>query len=169
MSFAGLVPDYGCLTRPAQSDGDDTTSGADAMNYSTVASYPNMAAGHVIWANNSFNVCEFNSTVCPEYTFDGSANSVVTEWKLVCDRKWIKPTTTSVQMAGVLVGAILAGHLGDMYGRKNTNFSFFLIHMVLNIIAGFSSSWQMFLVLRFFIGFCIDVPGAPLLYRLLYW
>ncbi|KAK3778916.1 hypothetical protein RRG08_013177 [Elysia crispata] len=116
MSFAGLVPDYGCLTRPAQSD--DTTSGADAMNYSTVASYPNMAAGHVIWANDSFNVCEFYSTVCPEYTFDESANSIVSEWKLVCDRKWIKTTITLVQMIGVLVGAILAGHLGDMYGWK---------------------------------------------------
>ncbi|GFS15325.1 solute carrier family 22 member 21 [Elysia marginata] len=158
MSFAGLIPDYDCLTHTTSASADDIFSEDQTQtpNYSTAATYSNgTSVDHVTWSNDTLNVCTVNSTVCWQYMFRGSANSVVSQWNLVCDRKWIKPVITSVQMAGVLVGAVLAGHLGDMFGRKRTNFGFFLLHMFLNVIAGFSTSWEMFMVLRFCIGFCI--------------
>ncbi|RUS84386.1 hypothetical protein EGW08_007848, partial [Elysia chlorotica] len=147
MAFAGLVPDFRCLTETEE----------DGFVYSTEATltYTNLTADQAGGNNSLLNSCSVNSTECSEYRFQGSARSVVTEWDLVCDLKWVKPTITSVQMAGVLVGAVLAGQAGDMFGRRTTNFGFFLLQTVFNIVAGFSISWQMFISLRFFIGFTI--------------
>ncbi|KAK3737339.1 hypothetical protein RRG08_067403 [Elysia crispata] len=146
MAFAGLVPKFRCLT--------DTEE--EGVDHPTAVIYDNLTLGQM-WRNDSssMDVCDINSTECSQYQFQGSARSVVSEWDLVCDLKWVKPTITSVQMAGVLVGAVLAGQSGDMFGRRTTNFGFFLLQMIFNIVAGFSVSWQMFIILRFFIGFTI--------------
>ncbi|XP_005094751.1 solute carrier family 22 member 7-like [Aplysia californica] len=128
MSYSGLIPDYRCLI------GDDVDN--------TTQRY----------LNNNLNVCEVNGTSCTSYHFYGSSKTVISEWDIVCDLKWAKPTITSVQMGGVLLGAILAGQMSDTLGRKNSLYSFVTFHIVLNVVAAFSVSWIMFAVLRFFIG-----------------
>ncbi|GFO11523.1 solute carrier family 22 member 21 [Plakobranchus ocellatus] len=137
MAFAGLVPKFRCVVEEEE-----------------LQDYPVTVSN---FTNHSFPLdkCSVNGTVCTTYQFLSDARSAVTEWDLVCDLKWVKPTITSIQMAGVLVGAVLAGQSGDMFGRRGTNFGFFLVHTVFNVIAGFSTSWQMFIALRFLIGFCI--------------
>ena len=55
-------------------------------------------------------------------------------------------------MGGLLIGCILAGQLGDLFGRKPTYFLSLCVLLVSNLIAAFSVSWQMFAILRFFIG-----------------
>ena len=55
-------------------------------------------------------------------------------------------------MFGVLVGAAATGHIADLIGRKPTFFATIVLLIVLNVIAYFSSSWQMFAVMRFLIG-----------------
>ena len=77
------------------------------------------------------------------------------QWNLVCDLRWMKATITSVQFGGVLTGAILGGQSGDYFGRKKTIYGAYLLHAVLNVIAAFSTSWQMFAVMRFLIGIMI--------------
>lgn len=84
--------------------------------------------------------------------FDPSINTIVSEWDLVCDWDWVMSTITTVQMFGLLIGAFVSGQIGDLYGRKPTYFLSLLILLVFNIIATFSNSWQMFAVVRFFIG-----------------
>ena len=70
------------------------------------------------------------------------------QWDLVCDKSWIPNVATSVQMAGVLVGAVASGQLGDLVGRKWTHYVTLVLNVILNVVEGFSTSWQMFAVLR---------------------
>lgn len=101
------------------------------------------------------NVCHVNGSECSGHVFHGDDVTVIAEWDLVCGRRWVKSTITSVQMAGVLLGAVLAGQLGDRFGRRKSLYSFVSLHILLNVIAAVSTSWVMFAVLRFFLGICM--------------
>ena len=74
------------------------------------------------------------------------------QWDLVCDRKWIVATITTIQMSGVLTGNFVAGHLGDWIGRKPTYFLALIILIVFNVVAYFSVSWEMYAAARFMLG-----------------
>ena len=75
------------------------------------------------------------------------------QWSLVCDRKWISQTITTIQMAGILVGGLLCGHIADGVGRKPTRWIAYGILCVCNLASFFSVNWLMFAILRFGIGF----------------
>ena len=130
MSFAGLVPDYHCLS-------DNITDSV---------------------SNQTLNVCDVNGTSCSRYQFQSHDVTVVTEWNLLCDQKWAKQFLTSGQMVGVLIGCLAAGQISDTFGRKVSLFGFNLYHIVVNFIAAFSVSWYMFAVMRFLIG--IGIGGV---------
>uniref|UniRef100_A0A0B7AZ05 Major facilitator superfamily (MFS) profile domain-containing protein n=1 Tax=Arion vulgaris TaxID=1028688 RepID=A0A0B7AZ05_9EUPU len=129
MSFAGLVPKWHCLSLNEVNTDNETLS---ACSLST-----NVTGG---------------STICEGYHFLGPFNTIISEWSLVCDMRWVKATVTSIQMTGVLVGNLLSGQMSAFLGRKKTTYFFVLEHAVSNIIAAFSVNWQMFAVCRFFIG-----------------
>ena len=61
-------------------------------------------------------------------------------------------TITTIQMGGVLIGCFVAGHLGDLIGRKPTYFLSILMLVVFNIVAYFSVSWEMYAAVRFMLG-----------------
>ncbi|XP_059156124.1 organic cation/carnitine transporter 2-like isoform X2 [Physella acuta] len=133
VSFAGVIPPYYCTTT-----NDNTTT--RAANQS----------GHDV-----MNVCDVNGTSCTDFLFQSSPRTIISEWSLVCSLKWVKSLIVSIQMAGVLVGAAVAGQTGDTYGRKNTIYGFFLLQMALSLTSAFSVTWEMFCALRFFIGVSI--------------
>lgn len=105
-------------------------------------------------SNETFdNVCHpENSTECNGYVFSDDMNTVVNEWNLVCDTKWIAALITTIQMSGVLVGCFISGHLADLLGRKPTFFLSLLILIVFNVVAYFSVNWQMYAAIRFILG-----------------
>lgn len=146
MSFAGLVPDYNCV---APDDGSNNQR-----------LYFNNSHENITIA--TMNICAVNGTSCSRYDFIGDANTIITEWDLVCDRKLAKQIVTSLQMGGVLFGALLAGQITDMFGRKKAFFGFQLFHIIMNCFAAYSVSWVMFGVLRFFIGIGIGAILIPL-------
>ncbi|GFO12742.1 solute carrier family 22 member 4-like [Plakobranchus ocellatus] len=76
-------------------------------------------------------------------------------WHLVCDRLWLKATITSAQMFGVMLGSVLSGLSGDYFGRKKSTYVALFLQAGLNVIAVFSSTWQMFIAFRFLIGITI--------------
>ena len=80
---------------------------------------------------------------------------MVSEWGLVCDHKWAPSVIFTVQMVGVLLGAYIAGHLGDSVGRRACLYGMVGLHGIANLIAVFSPSWQVFTVFRFFIGVAV--------------
>ena len=79
------------------------------------------------------------------------------QWDLLCDMSWVPQTITSIQMAGVLTGNVLAGQIADLIGRKSPLFLAIASLVVLNIAAAFSTSWLMFAILRFFMGFSVGI------------
>ena len=58
----------------------------------------------------------------------------------------------SVQMAGLLVGAVITGQLADLVGRKKVLFGEYFLLIVFWFCTGFAGNWQMYAALRFFVG-----------------
>ncbi|XP_069105094.1 solute carrier family 22 member 6-A-like [Argopecten irradians] len=138
MSYVGVIPDWWC-------------------DYSI-----NRTDNHVTdipFTHSSYQKCSppVNSTSssCSQHRFQKDMYNIVNEWDLVCDRELITSTITTIQMAGLFVSGFFSGHFADAYGRKPIYFLSLLSLVVLNVIAAYSVSWQMFAVLRFFIGFAI--------------
>ncbi|XP_064639521.1 organic cation/carnitine transporter 2-like [Lineus longissimus] len=102
--------------------------------------------------NNTMNQCTPEGIVCPgrEYTLDLS--SVVTEWDLVCDQDWIPDAISSIQMAGVVVGAFSVGQLSDLFGRKRVLYIVYFGILSGTLTSAFSVTWHMFAALRFVVG-----------------
>jgi MFS family permease len=58
----------------------------------------------------------------------------------------------SMQTFGMLAGALAAGQLSDLFGRKPPYFAGLLCLLISNLIAYFSVNWIMFAIDRLFIG-----------------
>ena len=78
--------------------------------------------------------------------------SLLLQWNLICDRKWISQTITTIQMAGLLAGALFWGHVSDGIGRKPTFYLNVLLLGTFNLVSYFSVSWVMFAAMRCGIG-----------------
>uniref|UniRef100_A0A0B6ZUU4 Major facilitator superfamily (MFS) profile domain-containing protein n=1 Tax=Arion vulgaris TaxID=1028688 RepID=A0A0B6ZUU4_9EUPU len=146
MSYASYAPEWCCVPKDVQVDSSCELS---ILSFSQNASTPSYRKTH--------ESCQLNSTECSRRMFMSSdgASTAVTEWDLVCDQQWVGSALSSIQMGGVMVGAFISGSLSDLFGRKKVHFSAILIHALLNLGAGFSNSWIMFAVFRFFIGAAI--------------
>ncbi|KAI8782224.1 solute carrier family 22 member 7, partial [Biomphalaria glabrata] len=128
MAFAGNVPNWECVS--------NETKNLSQSDFNV----------------SRFKQCFLEGVPCQHYEFDNSALTVVNQWSLVCDLSWVPATVISIQMAGVLLGNMVSGHLSDQFGRKRTLYGFLVWHSLCNVVAAFSVSWQMFAVCRFFIG-----------------
>src|SRR3954447_16919004 len=59
----------------------------------------------------------------------------------------------NLQMAGMLIGGIIWGIMGDKKGRLSVLFGSILIYSIANIANGFATSITQYAVLRFIAGF----------------
>ncbi|XP_070790028.1 organic cation/carnitine transporter 2-like isoform X2 [Pituophis catenifer annectens] len=87
-----------------------------------------------------------------EFSREYYDNTIVTEWKLVCDNDWKAPLTVSLLFVGVLLGSFISGQLSDRFGRKNVLFVTMGIQTAFSFIQVFSTSWEMFSVLFLIVG-----------------
>ncbi|XP_033760155.1 solute carrier family 22 member 5-like [Pecten maximus] len=146
MAFGGAVPGWECVYEVS----NIYTNQSVSMNIST---------NDANFFNSSYQQCHppENATAdkCIEFRFEANMNTVVNEWALVCDKDSLTSTITTVQMAGLLISGVVSGHMADIIGRKPTFFISLLIMTIFNVLAGFSVSWEMFAILRFFLGFGI--------------
>ena len=104
------------------------------------------------------NECPANRAAkCTEITFETDGEStVVSEWSLICDSASLGPAVMSVFMFGVLVGALIMGLLADALGRRKTLFYCTVSIMIVNSLSGLSSSFPVYLFLRFVDGFFVS-------------
>ncbi|KAK7500412.1 hypothetical protein BaRGS_00008319 [Batillaria attramentaria] len=139
MSFAGATPDWWCLL------GNPAENGSDITNDSVSGRWN---------GTDLLKSCYVNGSRCPAYRFDKSMRTVVGEWSLVCDQKWVSSTITSVQMAGVLLGALVAGQAADIWGRKKTSILMLIGQVLFSLVNAFSPDWIVFIITRCGAGFC---------------
>ncbi|XP_045921336.1 solute carrier family 22 member 7-like [Micropterus dolomieu] len=105
---------------------------------------------------NSSNSANLPTIHCQSgWVYDNSTftSTLATEWDLVCDRKSLTKTTSSVFFFGVMIGAIAFGYLCDKYGRKNTLLASYIMAIVFGFCSAFANSYVLFAVLRFLTGF----------------
>ncbi|KAK3093609.1 hypothetical protein FSP39_018059 [Pinctada imbricata] len=126
MAFAGATPDWWC-----ESPNYD-------LNISSLV--PNLTIAIRTKALCNVNISG-STHACPSTTFTSKMNTIVSEWNLVCDKKWIPATISTIQMSGVLISGLLSGQFADIAGRKPTYFASLVILSLANILAGFSNSW----------------------------
>lgn len=58
----------------------------------------------------------------------------------------------TIQVAGILLGNVVAGQLGDLVGRKPPFYSSIVIILVSTLVGFISKEWITFAVSRFFVG-----------------
>lgn len=121
--------------------------------------------------------CVSNSTVCiinqtmtsdnyakcsmqrSEWKFtENNDYSIITQFDIYCDRKWIIHLTTSALFIGWGMGSLLFGWIADNYGRKVTLFPSLLGVIILNFLTAFSPNAFIFTLGRLLIG--IFISGA---------
>ncbi|KAK8788145.1 hypothetical protein V5799_022079 [Amblyomma americanum] len=78
--------------------------------------------------------------------------SIVGEWNLVCDRRWLMSVLTACYMAGSLLIMPFVGTAADRLGRRPVLGFSLSILIVSGILLAFSSTLFMFASLRFFIS-----------------
>ncbi|XP_005090964.1 solute carrier family 22 member 5 [Aplysia californica] len=92
---------------------------------------------------------------CSAVAFVEGSSTVVTEWGLICDKAWVPSVIISVQMVGVFVGSVLSGAVGDRLGRKVSLYGHISLHTLVHLVIIFSTSWEMYAALNFFIGVAV--------------
>ncbi|XP_046568840.1 organic cation transporter protein-like [Haliotis rubra] len=131
MSFAGTAPDWWCVP-----ERDPSVNGT-SVNYMN---------------NVTSSFCPPSGNITCHFVYSQDRNTVTNEWDLICERSLFRPLITSIQMGGVLIGAFFGGQSADVLGRKWTFYISLVLHAGFNLVAAFSTSWQMFAAMRFLIG-----------------
>ncbi|KAK0139508.1 Solute carrier family 22 member 7 [Merluccius polli] len=81
--------------------------------------------------------------------------TIVTEWDLVCSRKGLDKATATMFFIGVMCGAPLYGFLSDRFGRRKMLLVSYLSTITLAMTSAFSTSYLMFVIMRYFTGVAI--------------
>ena len=75
------------------------------------------------------------------------------QWDLVCDRLFINDLITTIQMIGMLLGALVGGHVSDAYGRKKSYFISYFLMVTGGLVSAFSPNYQLYAACRFVCGY----------------
>ncbi|XP_066935821.1 organic cation/carnitine transporter 2-like isoform X1 [Clytia hemisphaerica] len=122
----------------------------------------------MIKGKESYSQCkiyqDFNSTSgstegCPNgwnFILNGKESTIVNEWSLVCDQKYLVSLATTIYFTGVMIGGAVFGQLGDKFGRKPITLICLYSHIALAVGVYFSQSFEVFAALRFFVGFFLQ-------------
>ncbi|XP_076004191.1 solute carrier family 22 member 7-like [Genypterus blacodes] len=92
---------------------------------------------------------------CPNgWVFDNSTyrSTLATEWDLVCSSKGLNKATATIFFIGVMIGAPIFGLVSDRFGRRPLLLVAYVSALIFATISSFSTSYGMFVTMRFFTG-----------------
>ncbi|XP_073486120.1 solute carrier family 22 member 13 [Aquarana catesbeiana] len=114
----------------------------------------------VDWDIESIEGYGLNSTeVCQDgwiYDTSHQKSTLVTEFDLVCHRKELTDISQSVYMAGLLIGSIIFGPLGDWIGRLPVTLISMVLMMAFGVGAAFVSDFYLYTALRCVVGMAMS-------------
>ncbi|XP_063846499.1 organic cation transporter protein-like isoform X2 [Scylla paramamosain] len=87
---------------------------------------------------------------CPSRTFNYSQHAVttVTEWDLVCDRRYLYSTTQTATFLGHFIGNLFSGHLYNVTGRRRGVLISRIVNIIFNFLAAAAPDVYTYIVLR---------------------
>lgn len=94
---------------------------------------------------------------CTDYEFLDSDTSVVTEWDLICDRRYLSAMLNTIYFVGVTVGSLVCGALCDMWGRRKLILACLYLQGAFGASLYLAQSLEQFFILRMIQGFFIQV------------
>jgi len=83
-------------------------------------------------------------------------SSIITEWLLVCDDKYLGNLAVTIYFSGVMIGGIIFGMISDKYGRKKVLLFTMYAHILVGVAVSFIPNYAGFVILRFIIGFLMQ-------------
>ncbi|XP_064595837.1 organic cation transporter protein-like [Liolophura sinensis] len=98
---------------------------------------------------------EVNSTQPCQYGWvygDTFTSTFLTQWDFVCDRAYLVDLSSSLFMAGMMIGSLFISPLADKFGRKKILLGALWIQGALGVGAAFVNNYIVFMVIRFFLG-----------------
>ncbi|XP_047494622.1 organic cation transporter protein-like isoform X2 [Penaeus chinensis] len=121
-------------------------------NYTALASY---LSGDTWQPEDLEEHLSNNTKTCTSWAFDDSVfqSTLVSEFNLVCGRRWMMATVQASYMSGLLVGSLVMGQLSDRFGRRTMTLYCAVAATVAGICASFVNTYTFFLVMRFVIAF----------------
>ncbi|CAH4034031.1 unnamed protein product [Pieris brassicae] len=110
---------------------------------------------YVCLDNDLRNTCPCSN---PEYDKSVFTNTIIMEWGLICEKKWLSSFTQTLFQLGTLIGSVVFGMASDRYGRKNPLLAAIVLQFVMGLVASFLAGFWSFTFVRFLVG--VSVGGT---------
>lgn len=155
--FTGAVPPHLCrFARPSAG----TPASSNFSLLTTPDGQPDLSCTVPLNHSTSVFPGDGNPTIsCPEgweYSTETFQNTIVTEWDLVCENASLNNMGASIYMFGLLVGAVVFGHLADKYGRRIIILVNLASQATFGVAAAFAPNFYIYTALRFMVGTSIS-------------
>ncbi|XP_076034802.1 organic cation transporter protein-like [Oratosquilla oratoria] len=99
----------------------------------------NVVNGTVSCLKRDFNHTQYKSTL-------------VTDFDLVCERRALYSTTSSVTQMGMLAASVIVGYATDLFGKRRFVLACYMILYLLALLTAASPTVEMYLVCQFFLS-----------------
>ncbi|KAL7738466.1 hypothetical protein ACLKA6_006774 [Drosophila palustris] len=101
------------------------------------------------------NVTNPCSKDCDEKEFDTSIfkSTIITEWDLTCDHKFLASLSQSIVMMGIMFGSMFFGMISDRFGRRPAFLGCCYMQLISGLIVSLSPYYWFYVVFRFLTAF----------------
>ncbi|CAN8001661.1 unnamed protein product, partial [Ixodes hexagonus] len=100
----------------------------------------------------SDNATNRSQIPCKDWDYDLEGHSIISQWNLVCHRRWLLALASVSYMSGAAAAAPIMGALSDKMGRRTVIYISVVSALISGMAVCFASSFPAFLALRFWVS-----------------